>query len=97
MRGRALEKTRTFEEMCVSLEAHYAEIGMVCHCCADFGNQCGSCQYALGWHICEKAAAALSEQIGPDEEVAPLWKAGTLHQGQLVRHSAILFHYRHCI
>ena len=30
MRGRALVETRTFEEMCVYLEARYAEIGMLC-------------------------------------------------------------------
>ena len=83
MLDRAVDGSKTMEEMCVALESAYASQDKCCPCCDIAGSQCTTCIHALGWHTCEKDAAALGEEQGREFTAEPRWRAGTLHNGRL--------------
>ena len=73
MKGRSLEATTTFEDMCVAFEQAYAQdpAGLLCECCQAGG--CESCLRALGWHVCQRDREALGAALGPLEEPEEKW------------------------
>ena len=83
MLDRVMEGNKTMEELCVALESSYASQDKCCPCCDVAVSQCTTCSHALGWHICEKDAAALGAACGKELTVESRWRAGTLHNGRL--------------
>jgi len=65
----------SFEEKCAEIEAEFCrpQHNLICKCCAGElqGKVCNACQYAVGFHHCQR------------EPTHTQWRKGTLHGGSL--------------